>query len=590
MFAQPGVVLRRVQLRHHDLAVLAAGAGDADHAVAGSAVAGHHAAGRDGLVVGMGVDGQQGMGGGHGPDCALSGRFRCGGARPGGRRTRRGRARRAVGVDREADLLARAAPGGDPERGRIVGQRLQDRGRVERQGARPWPAGAAAHPRATRPARPRRAPRGSGPGTGGRRPARRRAGASASVRGGSAGDERRQDRDALVAQHAPRAARGASDRGHAWTATRWRARWRPPRPGTLNGRSTRSRGCRRRACGGRDSADPRACARRAPGPADQSGSVKDGRCISASVRPDEHLRAAARAAVLAALEREPAGQVAHVGLELTAGRDAVERHDGRLGRAVAVLHRGIARHPARHAAGIGLERRGVHAQRRQDLLVEVGGVRAAAHARDHLAQQAEGEVAVLQGAVRGDHDGRLRQRREDLVAGREPGLRPAGGRRLGDQPGAMGEHPAQRHLAAQAAPFPGRRELRQVPLQRIVERQPPLVAELEDGRGGERLGDGRDARQRIDRGRLRPVQGGATHAMPPGDARRRRRRPATTRGHVGAEPGAFGELGEARGIERGRHGPECSQRGTADDGSVGGDARVRDQAREQDGTRSPDRG
>ena len=36
--AQPGVVLRRVELGHDDLAVLATGAGDADHAVAGAAV------------------------------------------------------------------------------------------------------------------------------------------------------------------------------------------------------------------------------------------------------------------------------------------------------------------------------------------------------------------------------------------------------------------------------------------------------------------------------------------------------------------------------------------------------------------------
>ena len=55
------MVLGRVQLRHHDLAVLAAGAGDADDPVAGAAVAGHDATGGDGLVVGMGVDGQQGV-------------------------------------------------------------------------------------------------------------------------------------------------------------------------------------------------------------------------------------------------------------------------------------------------------------------------------------------------------------------------------------------------------------------------------------------------------------------------------------------------------------------------------------------------
>ena len=58
---EPGVVLGRVQLRHDDLAVLATGAGDADDAVAGAAVAGHDAAGGDGLVIGMGVDGQQGV-------------------------------------------------------------------------------------------------------------------------------------------------------------------------------------------------------------------------------------------------------------------------------------------------------------------------------------------------------------------------------------------------------------------------------------------------------------------------------------------------------------------------------------------------
>jgi hypothetical protein len=56
---ESSVVLRRVELRYHDLAVLAACAGDADDAHALGRVARHNATGRDRLVVGVSVDGQQ---------------------------------------------------------------------------------------------------------------------------------------------------------------------------------------------------------------------------------------------------------------------------------------------------------------------------------------------------------------------------------------------------------------------------------------------------------------------------------------------------------------------------------------------------
>ncbi len=63
--AQACVVLRSVQLGDHDLAVLAASAGDTDDAVARATVAGHDAPGRDGLVIGMGMDEEQRMTNGH---------------------------------------------------------------------------------------------------------------------------------------------------------------------------------------------------------------------------------------------------------------------------------------------------------------------------------------------------------------------------------------------------------------------------------------------------------------------------------------------------------------------------------------------
>ncbi len=73
---EPSVVLRRIELGHDNLSVLAAGARNADHAIAVPAVAGHDAAGGDRLVVGMGVDGHEGVGIGHVPMIAQAAR-RC---------------------------------------------------------------------------------------------------------------------------------------------------------------------------------------------------------------------------------------------------------------------------------------------------------------------------------------------------------------------------------------------------------------------------------------------------------------------------------------------------------------------------------
>src|SRR3989304_2130061 len=59
---QPGPVLGRVQLGYDDLAVLAEVRGEADDAHALGGIAGPRRARRDRLVVGVGVDGQEGQG------------------------------------------------------------------------------------------------------------------------------------------------------------------------------------------------------------------------------------------------------------------------------------------------------------------------------------------------------------------------------------------------------------------------------------------------------------------------------------------------------------------------------------------------
>ena len=57
--SQAAVVVGRVHGRHDDLALLAAGACDQDHAMAGGHGLGHRTPGPDRLVVGMGMDGHQ---------------------------------------------------------------------------------------------------------------------------------------------------------------------------------------------------------------------------------------------------------------------------------------------------------------------------------------------------------------------------------------------------------------------------------------------------------------------------------------------------------------------------------------------------
>jgi hypothetical protein len=165
--------------------------------------------------------------------------------------------------------------------------------------------------------------------------------------------------------------------------------------------------------------------------------------------------------------------------------------------------------------------------------LDVLGVALVTAAGDHLAEQAVRQVRVLECRSRLDRDLGVAEGIDDLVDRRELRRSPRGQGRLGWQPRLVQQHAPDRHAIAGAAAFRGAHELRQMRLEPIVQAKLTVVAQLEDRRGGERLGDGRDS-PRGPRAWRRPGLGiGADRA----------RRP---------EPHQLATLGDAQGERRQR--------------------------------------
>ena len=132
-----------------------------------------------------------------------------------------------------------------------------------------------------------------------------------------------------------------------------------------------------------------------------------------------------------------------------------------------------------------------HAQRPEDVLVNVGVVRLSRNRGDNLARQGQCEVRVLEARLRRVGGLLLRQGRHQLIAVGELKIHPIGEGRLSRQPGGVGQEMSQRNHGSLLifAPYG---KPRQVFDQRVVESQFPRVPKLHQGRAGERLADGGD--------------------------------------------------------------------------------------------------
>ena len=220
-----------------------------------------------------------------------------------------------------------------------------------------------------------------------------------------------------------------------------------------------------------------------------------------------------------------------------AGRDPVQVGVGRALGAVLPGGRVVAGEEAGTQLVGEVEDRGGQAEGLDDVGVDVFRVWRARDPVDHLAEQAEGEVRVLEGGVLGDDDPRLRQFGQHLFPAGEVEVAPGTGRRLGDQPGAVGQQSPERHPFHVAADGAGRGELGDVLHQRVLQREPALVPQPQDRRGGEGLGHRGDAGDRLLGGLCARIEIRRAEAAEPGEL------PVAddAEGHAGES--VFGDLG-----------------------------------------------
>nr|WP_254185622.1 hypothetical protein [Nocardioides panacis] len=173
-----------------------------------------------------------------------------------------------------------------------------------------------------------------------------------------------------------------------------------------------------------------------------------------------------------------------------AGRRHRTGVEGRLAgqRAGVVVHA-----EARRVRRLREVRRPGHAERCEDPLpdhVEPGG---AAVPADHLAEQRERDVRVVEGRARRERRVDLGQAGRELVERAAGRALPPGAGRFGVHAGVVGEQAAQRPVAVPDA--------RQVHVEPVVEVEHALVAQLQDRHRHQGLGDRADAVLHVGPGR-----------------------------------------------------------------------------------------
>ena len=180
----------------------------------------------------------------------------------------------------------------------------------------------------------------------------------------------------------------------------------------------------------------------------------------------------------------PPAEVAHGSPQL-AGRDPGPGLDGRLVpdaldvRLHEIARRGRCR---------GLEARACQSERLQEPLPDVLGVRHTGHTLDDDAEQGEGEVGVVEAGTRRQHLLRAVERLEQLRDCSEASVQPGVVVRLALKPRGVRKQPAQRRGVG------GSLDVR---VERVLEIELPVVAQLHDRRRGEGLRDRADAVLRV---------------------------------------------------------------------------------------------
>ena len=269
----------------------------------------------------------------------------------------------------------------------------------------------------------------------------------------------------------------------------------------------------------------------------------------------------------AELQHREAREVVHRRGHVGGGGDAARVGERRGGAAsVGQPARKAAREPRVRRIGRADER-ARHAERLQHVVGDVVGIGLAGGRRHDLAGERQREVRVLPSRLRREHRLLPGQALPEPLRRRELALRPVREGRLARQSRGMGDEVPDGDRRRVGVPARDG-EPRQVARHGIVELQRARVAELEDRRRGEELGDGGDAVERVRRGGR--VPGGIRLAEPRrphqllivDDPDRQRGQPAI--GPLRLDPGGEElehrpDLRPRRERSGGRHGP-VSQR------------------------------
>ena len=143
-----------------------------------------------------------------------------------------------------------------------------------------------------------------------------------------------------------------------------------------------------------------------------------------------------------------------------------------------------------------LQRRGRHAERPENVGRDIIAVRHLRHVRDDSPEDGEAVVGILVCDARSvrERNARAQHPRQLLVGVREMAIPP---RVVFRKSFGVRQQMADRDARRVARRIRHSGHLRHVPLRRIVERQLPFVAQLEDRHRGEALGHRRDAEHAI---------------------------------------------------------------------------------------------
>ena len=233
--------------------------------------------------------------------------------------------------------------------------------------------------------------------------------------------------------------------------------------------------------------------------------------------PEDLSVAALERSVCPQLLADPASQILERRPEAAVGRRLVRVEVARPRRAVVVGAGVVADRLPRRLVLVGIPGRVGHPERIEDCGAHVLHERPARHPLDDEPEKLVAEVAVLVVDLGRRHDPDQGEDIEQLGGRVRPDPVEVPPRHLALEPRGVHQEPADRDALEGAVQLLRGGELREVADGRVVEAQAALVAELQDGRRGDRLADRRDPVERLLVGAPSGLQVGKARGVPPAE-------------------------------------------------------------------------